>query len=82
MRHSLAQNGVRSSRQNGLGLKQNSFRIIKEIRLHPFVTGRRQKLENGDPAKRIEFRNWIFDSVAQEPDKISNLSPLMRQFLA
>ena len=73
VRESLAQNGARSSRRNGLGLTQSSFvRIVKEIRFHPFVVGRRQKLENGDPAKRLEFCNWILDSVALEPDMISN----------
>ena len=74
VREELLENGVRSSRRNGLGVSQSSFvRIVRELKFHPYILTKRQKLEIDDPARRLEFCNWLFDTVAQNPDE----QPLM-----
>ena len=55
VRRSLQQNGRHSCRRNGLNLTPSSFhRIIKEIKFHPYVFVKKQKLEDRD-RKAIEI---------------------------
>ena len=74
MREELLENGVRISRRNGLGVSQSSFvRIVRELKFHPYILTKRQKLEIDDPARQLEFCNWLLDTVAQNPEMMSNL---------
>ena len=60
VRRSLQQNGRRSCRRNGVHLTRSSFnRIVKEIKFHPYVLVKKQKLQNRDPARRLTFCNWF-----------------------
>ena len=60
VRTSLQQDGIRTSRRNGLNLSPSSFlRITKELKLHPYVLVKKQKLKDGDPARRLAFCNWF-----------------------
>ena len=74
VRQSLDEDGKRSSRRNGLGLKPTSFRrIVKEIKFHPYVMVRRQKLKDGDPAQRRDFCNRFLQTLHQNQNFLQNL---------
>ena len=69
VRQSLTENRQRSSRRNGLGLSLRTFqRIVKfDLKFHPYVLIRRQKLRDGDPAQRLAFCNQFVNMVEQNP---------------
>ena len=70
-----ARNGAVFSRQNGRGLRRNSFsRITRfEIRFHPYVLIRRQELRPVDPPQRLAFCNWLVNYFSQNPGFLNNL---------
>ena len=75
VRNSLEENGLRSSRRNGLGLTRASFlRIVNlDIKFHPYVLIRRQKLVQGDPARRVTFCNRLIENCRENPNFLDNL---------
>ena len=74
VRASLQENGRRSCRRNGLNLTPSSFhRIVKDIKVHPYVLIRRQKLENADPPRRLAFCNWFLQTSNNDPNFLRNL---------
>ena len=75
VRQSLTENGQRSGRRNGLALSRTTFqRIVKiDIKFHPYVIIRRQKLREGDPAQRLAFCNRLVNTVARIPDFLDKL---------
>ena len=75
VRESLTENGQRSGRRNGLGLSRATFeRIVKfDIKFHPYVLIRRQKLGERDPEQRLAFCNRLVNTVAQDPDFLNKL---------
>ena len=74
VRQSLENDGLRSSRRNGLGLSQSSFvRIVNRLNYHPYVLIRRHKLKPGDPAQRMTFCNWFLESVRDNDNFLSQL---------
>ena len=74
VRNECENNGLRSSRRNGLGLSQSSFvRIIKELKFHPYILIKRQKLKRGDSAQRLTFCNWFLRSIREENNFLRNL---------
>ena len=49
-------------------------RIVKfDIKFHPYVLIKRQKLLNGDPAQRLAFCNRLLNTVNQNPDFLERL---------
>ena len=75
VRNALQQDGLRSARRNGLGLTRSSFlRIVNlDIKFHPYVLIRRQKLKPGDPPQRLAFCNRLLQTVAQDPNFLDHL---------
>ena len=75
VRESLLDNGNRSCRRNGLGLSRSTFqRIVHfDIKFHPYVIIRRQKIRHGDPAQRLAFCNRLLNTVAENPDFLDKL---------
>ena len=75
VRQSLVENGKRSGRRNGLGLSRTTVqRIVHfDIKFHPYVMIRRQKIRDGDPAQRLAFCNRLLNTVAQNPDFLDKL---------
>ena len=74
VQQSLENNGLRSSRRNGLGLSQSSFvRIINDINFHPYILIKRQKFRPGDPAQRMAFCDWFLYSIRTENNFLENL---------
>ena len=75
VRNSLVDNGLRSSRRNGLGLTATSFRRIvsENIKFHPYVLVRRQKLQVRDPAQRLAYCNRLIETITENPDFLDNL---------
>lgn len=75
VRNSLNADGLRSSRRNGLQLTRSSFlRIVHlDIKFHPYVLIRRQKLKQDDPAQRLLFCNRLIQTLAAEPNFLDNL---------
>ena len=75
VRQSLLENGQRSSRRNGLGLSRRTFqRIVQlDIKFHPYVLIRRQKLREGDPAQRLAFCHRLVNTVEGRPDFLDHL---------
>ena len=76
VRQSLLHNERRSSRRNGLGLSRRIFqRIMKfdDIKFHPYVLVKRQKLLNCDPALRLAFYNRLLNTVNQNSDFLDRL---------
>ena len=75
VRNSLVDNGLRSSRRNGLGLTATSFRRIvsENIKFYPYVLVRRQKLQERDPAQRLAFCNRLIETITENPDFLDNL---------
>ena len=74
VRESLENNGLRSSRRNGMGLSQSSFvRIMRDIKFHPYILIKRQKLRPGDPAQRMAFGGWFLRSIRTENNFLQNL---------
>lgn len=56
-----------SSRRNRLGIKKSSFnRITKDLNYHPYKPMKRQKLMNGDPARRLAFSRWMVQKTELE----------------
>ena len=74
VRQALIENGSRSSRRNGLHLSATSFRrIVRDLKFHPYVAVRRQRLLPRDSAQRMEFCQRLLNTVEQEPRFLDNL---------
>ncbi len=58
-----------------MGLTRRTFqRIVKfDLKFHPYVLIRRQKLRDGDPAQRLAFCNQFVNMVQQNPGFLDHL---------
>ena len=75
VRQSLFQSEHLSSRQNALQLSRMSFWRItsEEIHFNPYRLIRRQKLNQGDPPKRLAFCNWLVNITQNDPAFLDHL---------
>ena len=75
VRQSLSEHDLRSGMRNAMGLSRTTFnRIVKnDIKFHPYVLIRRQRLREGDPVQRLEFCHRLLNTVAQIPDFLDKL---------
>lgn len=71
---SLERNGNASSRRNGMAISRNTFnRIVRELRVHPYVLTKRQALRPHDPAQRLEFCRWFVNKANDDAEFLQNL---------
>ena len=74
VRQLLEKDGRQSFRRNGLRLSQSNFVcIVREIKFHPYVVIRKQKLKPGNPPQRLALCNWFMKTIRVEGKFSQNL---------